>query len=269
MKTSGVNFVITGICAALLLLLVTCAPQEASIPASKVAPTVATETVPTKADWEVEWEKTLAAAKKEGRVNIIVAGPGASQQRAMSEAFQSKFEIPVEMISGMGAAVSTRIINERKAGIYNVDVYVGGTSTPVAYLKPKEVLEPLGKIIFRPDVLDEKAWRLFGLYFDREHMLAGGFGTVQPIIAVNPDLIKTEEIRSYKDLLLPKFKGKIVLGNATSTGPSLQAMQTLNNLMGESFLWKLAEQEPVIASDWRLHAEWVVCLLYTSPSPRD
>ena len=53
------------------------------------------------ADWQTEWEKTLAAAKKEG--TIVVGIPASSELRkAVDARFKEKFGIALELFPSLG-----------------------------------------------------------------------------------------------------------------------------------------------------------------------
>ena len=73
--------------------------------------------------WEKEWNKTLAAAKKEGKV--VVQGPADSAaRREIPAKFQARFGIPVEYISGRSSQMAARLRMERRARHFTIDVYM-------------------------------------------------------------------------------------------------------------------------------------------------
>jgi len=116
-----------------LLALVACAAEEKATP----APT--TPGAEARAAWEQEWERVLAAAKREGKVTVL--GPtGAENRRALTEPFEKKYGITVDFFAGSGSELAPRIRTERQAGQYLWDVYVGGISTMVNTLKPMGAL---------------------------------------------------------------------------------------------------------------------------------
>jgi hypothetical protein len=78
-----------------------------------------------------EWEKTLAAAKKEG--NVVVGIPASSELRtAIGAKFKEKFGVPVELLSARGPENVTRIITEFNAGVRYFDILVAGGATPLS-----------------------------------------------------------------------------------------------------------------------------------------
>ena len=78
-----------------------------------------------------EWEKTLAAAKKEGIV--IVGIPASSELRtAIGEKFKNKFGISIELLAARGPENVTRIVTEFNAGVRYYDILVAGGATPLS-----------------------------------------------------------------------------------------------------------------------------------------
>ena len=83
------------------------------------------------AEWQTEWEKTLAAAKKEG--TVVVGIPASSELRtAISSKFKEKYGISAELMSARGPENVTRIITEHNAGVRYFDILVAGGATPLS-----------------------------------------------------------------------------------------------------------------------------------------
>ncbi|MBI4333866.1 MAG: extracellular solute-binding protein [Chloroflexi bacterium] len=74
-------------------------------------------------------------------------------------------------------------------------------------------------------------------------------------LAVNTTMVRPDEIKSYNDLLDPRWKGKIVLTNPTVV---VRMFTTIASVMGLDWWRKLAaNQEPVVASNDRQVVEWL------------
>src|ERR671925_2366382 len=111
-----------------------------------------------------EWEKILAAGKKEGKVAVI--GPvGADRRDVLVEPFQKKYGITVEYFADRGAGIGPRLSTERGAGQYLWDVTVTGTTTGLVTLLPAGMLDPMEPALVLPDVKDPKQWRGGSLEF--------------------------------------------------------------------------------------------------------
>lgn len=257
----------------MLLLLLTvlvptaCAPAAAPAPQSPAlqppatAPASVAPSAPAKPAWQAKWEQVLDEAKKEGRV--MLATSGASETRtAMVEGFGKAYGLPVEAVAARSAQTTAKVLAERRAGLYLWDVTVGGTTTPLTQLKPVGAIEPLDPALIVPDVTDpdliKKTWYRGELWWvDPDHTLLASLMFPYPPLAVNPNLVKPEEIKSYNDLLDPKWKGKLSFYDPMDAGTTLPSF--LLRTYGPDWMRKLArQQEPIIMVDGRLQADWLV-----------
>ena len=198
-----------------------------------------------------EWEKVLAAAKKEGRVSVM--GPlGTDTRDALTQPFMKKYGITVDYFGGRGGQQSTRSGLERRAGKYLWDVFIGGTTTGLTTMIPMKAFDPLEPALILPDVKDPKNWRDGHLEFvdPRREMLVM-LPTQRTILSVNPNLVKPGEFKSYKDLLKPKWKGKVVFADPRRPGSAQATFMffLLHPDLGEGFIRALANHDPVIIGD--------------------
>src|SRR5678816_3827535 len=73
-------------------------------------------------DGKGDWERTGAADKKEGQVNVYIY-----RYERLLQDFKRDFPgINVVTVSGRGNELTTRLMSERRAGKYIADVYSGG-----------------------------------------------------------------------------------------------------------------------------------------------
>lgn len=250
----------------LLLLFFSCTPSESGKPASPQAATdlkgSATKEVAGKGSqasgWEKEWQDLILAAKKEGRISIISTA-GGEPRIAMTNAMKEKFGLEMDFVSGRGAEVSQMLLSQRRAGLYLTDIYLGGTTTPLTQIKPTGAMEPLEKYLFHPEVLDKKAWWGGDLIFvDKDKTLLAFVLFPSPSIASNSELVREEEVKSYKDLLNTRWKGKIIMNDPTLTGTGLKWFSMMGlKIMSWDYLRELAKQEPAIVRDQRLQVDWL------------
>lgn len=202
--------------------------------------------------WQEEWKRVLEGAKREGKVSVIIP-VGREAYAALVEAFQKQYGITVETFVDRGAGIAPKVSTERGAGRYLWDLVVTGTTTALTALIPMGVLDPLEPALLLPDVKDPKNWRGGALEFidgGRRMLVVTPFqrGT----LFINPKLVKPEEFKSYKDLLEPKWKGKIIMDDPRRAGPG-QATFTffyLHPELGPSYIRALAKQEPIIFKDF-------------------
>ncbi len=207
--------------------------------------------------WEKEWEQTLAPAKKEGRLVVyFTAGP--EVRNPLTKAFQDKYGIAIEALGGSGREIGEKILRERKAGLFLADIYQGGATTPLSILKPNGVLDPLEPAFIIPDLKDPEAikkvwWEGKLTWFDPDHKVFAFLAYPRPWAVINTNLVKPEELKSFKDLLNPKWKGKIIMSDPVSPGPGGKFFSvTASFIMNMDFFRDLAKQDPVISRDGRL-----------------
>jgi ABC-type glycerol-3-phosphate transport system substrate-binding protein len=76
----------------------------------------------TKQAWQVEWEKTVEAAKQEGQVTVCISG-----YDAVLPDFQKDYpEIKVVAVTGRGNEIGQRIAAERRGERFIADVVSAG-----------------------------------------------------------------------------------------------------------------------------------------------
>jgi iron(III) transport system substrate-binding protein len=167
------------------------------------------------ADWQAEWEKTVEAARKEGRVVL-------STVNGLSD-WYSEFEKDspgIKVVEGATGSTSERtqvLLAERRAGKYLKDVSVGQQDpTQIRLFVEKGILDPITPTLILPEVVDSSSWWSGKHhYMDSEKRFFFIFeGTSRAgDIGYNKQLVNSKEIGSYWDLLSPKWKGKIVVAD--------------------------------------------------------
>lgn len=243
----------------LFLVTLACAPRAAQAPEIKVVEKPEVPEIKAKLSWEQKWENLIKAAREEKKVYIRTAR-SSEVWRAAAKAFKDKFGIELESETGKGAETLPKTLTERHSGLFIVDIYEGGASIMLSELKARKMIESLDNLVFHPDVLDKNLWRgsAFGPFFDKDHTVASGSGNVSPPILVNSGLVSIEEMKSLNDLINPKWRGKIIMGDPTVSGGQQSAVIGMMMIMGEDFLIKLVEQQkPVITRDKAQLVDWV------------
>ena len=205
-----------------------------------------------------EWERTMAAAKKEGK---LVAGIPASAdlRKQLEAAFKAKFPgIEIELSPSRGPQNVRKIAEEYKAGIRNFDLSIGGTDTMLYGFVEPAIAEPFEPYMILPEVKDPKQWWGGHIWGDNQ----GGKRFIYSFEAFtsdnlwhNTELVKAEEIRSYDDLLHPKWKGKIAILDPRNPGAGHSTWTFLWMIKGEEFLKKLVQQDLLVSTNQRLLGE--------------
>jgi len=212
------------------------------------------------AGWKQEWEKTLAAAEKEGQVTVY--GPPGTQYQDAIGSFQPAFpKIRLSYVPGSGTDNSQRLLTERRAGKYLADIFIAGSGT-MALLAKGRVLDPLPPVLILPENKEQSLWfSKKHLYADPENqyvfMMSGNVNA--SIAAYNTKLVNPAEIKSFWDVLDPKWRGKIVAYDPKARG-HVQTMRGIyyNSSLGGEFLRRLfSEMDVTVSRDQRLMLDWV------------
>jgi iron(III) transport system substrate-binding protein len=233
----------------------------AFIVVSLFAPHFALYAAQPRPDWKPEWETTQRAAQKEGRL-VVYGPPGVDQQRLYTEIFQQTFpKIKVNYTPGRMSEIMSRIMAEQRAGMRQADLVLGGTDSLLGTLKEKGFLQPIRPVLVLPEILDTAAWFKGKLWFaDKEDKFIPMWRAVPYTAAcVNTNLVKPNELKSYWDLLQPKWKGKIVsqdlrVGSARNQMYTLYARKDL----GPEYLKRLySEMDVTLSRNLPQIADWV------------
>ncbi len=216
-----------------------------------------------------EWNKTLALARQEGRLRL--SGPKGLEKfkQGLTESFETKFGITVEYVQLSPEQVLQRVREERAAGRYLWDIFIGGQDTLLFNLKSLGVLAPIESAFILPEVKDPKNWQGGKLpFFDRDRLgLFFLYGAGQ-YFYVNTELARPEEITSYWDLLNPRWKGKILVTRdprIPGHGRLVFLFFYVHKELGPDFVRKLAQDDLQIPKDdeqaehWLTQGKYAIC----------
>ena len=216
----------------------------------------------TASGWQQQWDNSVNAAKKEGRV--VVFGPaGEVIRNALVDAFSKSFpDIALEYIGGRAAEGAARVKAERDGGVYSIDVFIGGAVTAMQ-LSSYGALERLEPALISPEVKDPKYWRDGRLEFTNpatRHTLVFSSQPNPPVI-YNLKQVNVAEIDQLYELLDPKWKGKVVLNDPLIAGPAGSLFRWLWRILGADkatdYFRKMRAQAGAIDRDQRRQLEWV------------
>ena len=105
---------------------------------------VATPTADPMAAFQTEWDALLAAAQEEGEVVTFIAGSlGRSDLKDLLPRFEEKYGIEVIFSTGSSRQNADKVLAERAANTYTLDVWMGGSGTAVTRLIPANALRPI------------------------------------------------------------------------------------------------------------------------------
>jgi iron(III) transport system substrate-binding protein len=173
-----------------------------------------------KAAWQADWDKAVKAAEEERELVIYMTQ---AFEPVFREAFQKQYpKIKVTMVTGRGPELSQRVMNERRADKFMVDLYISGNISPLTVFHRAKILDPVKPLLVLPEVLDTTGWYEGKHHYDDpENRYIFVFeGTPRSgEITYNTKLVNSSEIKSYWDLLNPKWKGRIVSVDPLVSGP--------------------------------------------------
>lgn len=208
-----------------------------------------------------EWDALVQAARKEGKVELILSGQVPQLLRKAMPEFENKYGVRVNFQTGAGTAHAERILAERRVGRYTLDVWLGGANTALVSLIPNKALASLPELLVDPEVTDQSLWFQGKHHYtdpEKRYIFAWGASPTYNI-SYNTKLVDPNEIRSYADMLDPKWKGKIVAWSPATQGTAGNTVPMfLNPRIGEEWFRRWAnEMNVTIVSDARQGAEWV------------
>ena len=209
-------------------------------------------------DWEKQWNQILDAGQKEGKV--VVATSPDEVMREIAARFKARYGITVEHLAGRSTETIARVRRERAAGIVTVDIFMSGIENMVWELYPEKFIDPLRPLLLLREVTDGAKWKKRKVPFvdPEEKYVVQPFSSVSEMLFINTDHVKREEMRSARDLLNPKWRGKISTDDPTVTGSGLTRASILYTQLGEDFVKQLyVEQKPVRSRDRRQYIDWL------------
>jgi iron(III) transport system substrate-binding protein len=213
------------------------------------------------ADWKKVWDDTLAAARKEGKVTVV-GSPDPVMRNEVIPAFEKRYPgIKVDYLAGRSAEIVERVKLERASGIYAVDAYLSGPDTQYNILHAEKLIDPTFPYLILPEVTDGKNWKPGKLWFmdkDGAYVLRL-FNSVDSLLFINTDFVKAEEMKAAKDLLNPKWQGKISTEDPTSDrGSGGNTAANIYSQLGGDFAKKLyVDQKVQFSRDRRQLTDWL------------
>ena len=192
----------------------TATPTAAPLPTATPPPA---EEVPDEmSGFEAEWEELVAAAQEEGRLGIAAGGQPSRTYRPLLDRFQDKFDISVEMSTGGATDTVNRVLAERDADTYTVDVALISVRIMNTRFIPAGALVPVDPWLIHPDILDTSMWQGGRHWYGDEEQQRSFIYSVsiaeEHEFWYNTDEYTAEEIAEIQDpwdFFDEKYRGKI------------------------------------------------------------
>jgi len=214
-----------------------------------------------KASWQLEWEKTVQAAKLEGQI-FIYAALGPYHPQIFTEFQKDHPEIKATIIHGSSSRISPRLLSERRAGKYLADVYLGGPTSLYRFHQNK-LFDPIAPLLVLPEVVDPSLWwegKHVYIESERRYIFVNEGSVSGFTVTYNTQLAKADEFKSYWDLFQPKWKGKIVSLDARDPGFGASELRYLyyHPELGAEFIRRLfGEMDVVLSREHQQALDWV------------
>ena len=210
---------------------------------------------------QTDWEKVIAAAKKEGEVRLW--GDQEITHPDIIAAFTKEYSFirPVT-VNGRVGELMPRIIAERRAGKYLADLYSGGLGGRSFFDFHKAgLLDPIKPLLILPEVVDGSKWLNGEHYYadsEKQYVFMYEGSVAGAGLHYNTSVVDLKEFKSYWDLLNPKWKGKVLLYERVGVGSPSVVRFYYNAQLGPDFLRRLlSEMDLTVSQDRRQSSDWL------------
>jgi iron(III) transport system substrate-binding protein len=241
--------------AGLAALAAACSPA-----APAAAPTAAPAA--TTASAASSWDEVVAAARQESSLNVATyAGTG---YRKVMDDFEAAYPgIKVEQTGFQSSSRDfvPRFLQERQAGIFDWDIALMPSPEMLIQVVPTGGLAPVRPLLVHPDVVDDKNWTdgLAGGFVDTARQFSYAITRARSqSLWIDTNQVKPDEVKSYRDLLDPKWKGKLLAGDLRTKGSGFNTGTVLRlKTHDDDILRKVyKDQDAVLSTDARQLTEF-------------
>jgi iron(III) transport system substrate-binding protein len=182
----------------------------------------------------------IAAAKKEGEVTVFGSLEN-DVAAAINKGFEAKHGIKTNYFRGSSTVIIDRITSEHRTGKMTSDV-VYTTAEPMKFINKEKGL--LARYV-SPSARDYDKKLIDDFFGPNYRSVIIGF-------VYNTSMIKPEDApKSYEDIVSPKWKGKIAMGNPSLHDTTIDWLSSLHFVFGSTqkandWIKRLAALEPLM-----------------------
>jgi ABC-type Fe3+ transport system substrate-binding protein len=215
-----------------------------------------------------DWQVLIEAARGEGGLSLLTwgnawGGPGFAGFAGAVARFEKTFPgVAVDRLGESSPGVWLASIQQaRAAGRYAFDLALVQPNPAITEGRALGLWAPLKPLLFLPEVTDEGSWRdgLASRFLDAggDLCFAWEYYALRAC-AINRELVDASEIKNVRDLLQPKWRGKIAFSDPR-LGLGLRIAASIARHAGAEVLDPLLRgQRPTIVGEARELAAGVV-----------
>ncbi|MBO0884159.1 MAG: hypothetical protein J2P17_28300, partial [Mycobacterium sp.] len=237
-----------------IVALLACSAPQPVAPTTPPTPPASSAPTAAPAAGTSSWDDVVSAAHTEGTL-VLDNATGAAGQSVL-DAFQTRYPwLQLQVTTLQASQFTPRVLTEQSNGLYAWDMLFGAGFNQVG-----QDFVPAGAVgDVRPlladlpaDVKDDSKWAGGFLWLRSDTSpdslvtdLGAGWG-----VYVNRAQISADQLSSITQLTDPRFKGKFVIYNPTTTGAGSQTLANILSHTDETFVNKiLIDQAPTITTD--------------------
>jgi ABC-type Fe3+ transport system substrate-binding protein len=241
-------------------------PAVASSPAASPAPAASpvAQAGRAAAMSAAEWDQLVAAARQEGQV--AVATYAGSAYRRVMEAFEAAYpgiKVELSQFQSSSRDYLPRLIQERRANLFTWDLAFMPNVEMLRQALPAGFLAPIRPLIVQAEILDDRTWNdgFEAGFIDNAGQWSYAFARDKAeSVWVDSSVVREGEITGIKDLIDPKWRGKILAGDPRTKGSGYWSGTTMRLKTGNDEVIKqfFKDQETVVGTDARQLTEQMV-----------
>ncbi len=183
---------------------------------------------------DADWAKVVAAAKTEGGLVLYTALVGVPSNKAIANAFEKKYGIPVQILEARASELRERMRTEQTAGRFLGDVMFNSENQHVVINAEDKTLAPHAPVPNAAQLRDPF----------KDDGVKSSVMTINYGLLVNNRLVPPgEEPKSWRDLTDPKWKGKILSDDVRAVGGGYVMFYATNEKFGRAYHEAMASQD--------------------------
>lgn len=192
------------------------------------------------------WDAVVAAANKEGSVSVISVGAEAIRNE-LTDGFKKRYpQINVDFALMPPSGPTPKLMTEFSANKVTTDVTLVGVNGNLP-LMDAGAFEDIRPFLAGPDTDESKQLNGKWHYADKNSQYMIVFSAYVKLAWAYPTSVDGSQFKSWRDMLDPKWKGKIIMGDVTTpgAGSAMAAYWYLSPELGKPFVDPFFKQQDV------------------------